>query len=381
MRNEIFQRKVRNIQLFMRPRVVCIDLEVLQNSNESDRILVCSDLLEENIQLNTDSRTFLDKLKDNACDLCLVSGGGDRIQQVVDLYGLSRWFSSDNINVSFNYNEEGYCHFMEKFPGCKYYFIADVKRDFQIPNQLGWTTCGLVDVTDDEALFGSSDRDDLSRCKCNAYSLWQLRDFVVPQKTEFIVPILINADEESTQVGTGFILDQYIITAAHVFYNLNIGENRCEELKYKFDDREFSIQLREALFDGHKCESRKGFSQDLLVFRVNHKGSPFVLNTRGLKDDMIFESRAYCCDGDKMRSQSFNNVTLTGENSDNINCFKVSGGSGFLFKEGNSGCPLYNGDVVYGILWKSIEHASAQYDKLFEFVDARYISEILQMLA
>lgn len=366
----------------MRPRVVCIDLEVLQNSNESDRILVCSDLPEENIQLNTDSRAFLDKLRDNACNLCLVSGGGDRTQQVVDLYGLSRWFFSDNINVSFNYNEEGYCHYMEKFSGCKYYFIADVKRDFQIPNQLGWTTCGLVDVTDDEALFGSSDRDDLSRCKCNAYSLWQLRDFVVPQKTEFIVPILINADEENTQVGTGFILDQYIITAAHVFYNLNIGENRCEELKYKFDDREFSIKLREALFDGHKCESRKGFSQDLLVFRVNHKGSPFVLNTRGLKDDMIFESRAYYydMDSDKMHFRSFNNVRIFDKKIFEINYFEVIGESGFPFKEGNSGCPLYNGDIVYGVLWKSIEHASAQYDKLFEFVDARYIGEILRML-
>ena len=360
----------------MRPRVVCIDLEVLQNSNESDRILVCSDLPEENIQLNTDSRTFLDKLKDNACDLCLVSGGGDRIQQVVDLYGLSRWFSSDNINVSFNYNEEGYCHYMEKFPGCKYYFIADVKRDFQIPNQLGWTTCGLVDVTDDEALFGSSDCDDLSRCKCNAYSLWQLRDFVVPQKTEFIVPILINADEENTQVGTGFILDQYIITAAHVFYNLNIGENRCEELKYKFDDREFSIKLREALFDGHKCESRKGFSQDLLVFRVNHKGSPFSLNTGDISEGVVLETRAYYYDGEKMQTQSINNIHPIGTNACNSNCIDVKGECGFPFKDGNSGCPIYVDNIVYGILWKVIEHSSA--DKLYVFVDARYINDVLQ---
>ena len=366
----------------MRPRVVCIDLEVLQNSNESDRILVCSDLPEENIQLNTDSRTFLDKLKDNACDLCLVSGGGDRIQQVVDLYGLSRWFSSDNINVSFNYNEEGYCHYMEKFPSCKYYFIADVKRDFQIPNQLGWTTCGRVENMNDDPNFGNVHYDDLSGSMCHAFSLRQLQNVVLPQRKDFVVPIMKDTNNEETQQGTGFILDQYFITAAHVFYNLNVGENRCEELKYKFDDREFSIKLREALFDGHKCERRKGFSQDLLVFRVDHMGSPFILNTDTLKHDMFFESWAYHYDlhEDEMDFRSFNNVRIIGENHINVNCFNVLGVSGFPFKEGNSGCPLCNDNIVYGVLWKIVEHASAQYDNLYVFVDARYISEILQML-
>lgn len=368
----------------MRPRVVCIDLEVLLDCSEHDIILAYSDLPREcwpDIQLNNESRAFLDKLRDNACDLCLVSGGGDRMQQVVDSFGLGRWFSSDNINMFFNYDEESYSYYVETFPGCKYYFIADVKRDFQIPNQLGWTTCGRVENMNDDPNFGNVHYDDLSGSMCHAFSLRQLQNVVLPQREDFVVPIMKDTNNEETQQGTGFILDQYFITAAHVFYNLNVGENRCEELKYKFDDREFSIKLREALFDGHKCERRKGFSQDLLVLRVDHKGSPFILNTGGLRDDTIFESRAYFYDGDKMSTQSFNNIKLFGENTDIINCFDVLGESGFPFKEGNSGCPLYNGDIVYGVLWKSIEHASAQYDKLFEFVDARYISEILQMLA
>ncbi len=367
----------------MRPRVVCIDLEVLLDRNERGRISVYSGIPEETIQLNTDSRTFLDKLKDNACNLCLVSGGGDRIKQVVDSFGLGRWFTSDNINVFFNYDEKSYSHYVEKFPGCKYYFIADIRTDFQIPNQLGWTTCGRVENMNDDPNFGNVNYDDISGSMCHASSFRQLQDVVLPRREDFVVPIMEDTNNEETQQGTGFILDQYLITAAHVFYNLNVGENRCEELKYKFDDREFSIKLREAMFDGHKCERRKGFSQDLLVFRVNHKGSPFVLNTGGLKGNMVFESRAYYydMDRDKMYFRSFNNVRIFDEKFFEINYFEVIGESGFPFKEGNSGCPLYNENIVYGVLWKSIEHASAQYDKLFEFVDARYISEILQMLA
>lgn len=362
----------------MRPRVVCIDLEVLLDCSERGRISAYSDLPREcwpDIQLNNESRSFLDILRDNACNSCLISGGGDRIQQVVDSLDLGRWFSSDNINMFFNYDEESYSYYVEKFPGCKYYFIADVKRDFQIPNQLEWTTCGLMDIMDVETPLSRDDDDNMSYSRVNRRSLGGFQDKIIPQKIDFIVPIMEDTNNEETQRGTGFILDQYFVTASHVFYKL-----RCEELKYKFDDREFSINLREALFDGHKCECRKGFSQDLLVFRVNHKGSPFILNTGGLTGDMVFESRAYYYDGDKMSTQSFNNITLIGEKADNINCFEVLGESGFPFKEGNSGYPIYIDNVVYGVLWKIIEHASAQYDNLYVFVDARYISEILQML-
>lgn len=366
----------------MRPRVVCLDLEVLLDSNERSRISAyLSDLPEENVRLNTDSRIFLDELKNNACNLCLISGGGNRIKQVVGSFGLDKWFSSDNINMFFNYDEESYSYYEDKFPGCKYYFIADVKRDFQIPNQLGWTTCGLVDIMDDKTPLSRGDGDNMSYCRVNRCHLKSFQDMIIPQRTDFVVPIMEDTKSEETQQGTGFILDQYLITAAHVFYNLNIGDKRCEELKYKFDDREFSIKLREALFDGHKYECRKGFSQDLLVFRVNHKGSPFVLNTDGLKDDMVFESCAYHYDKhkDEMDFRFFKNVRIFDKKFHKINYFEVIGEHGSPFKKGNSGCPLYNENIVYGVLWKIIGRPSLQYDELFDFVDARYISEMLQM--
>lgn len=363
----------------MRSRVVCIDLEVLLDCSERDRMLAYSDLSREcwlDIQLNNESRSFLDKLRNYACDLCLVSGEGNSMQQVVDLYGLGRWFSSDNIKESFNYNEEGYYYYMEKFPGCKYFFIADVKRDFHIPNKLGWTTCGLMDITDVETPLSRGAYDDLLYSRINGYSLRGFQDIIIPQRTDFIVPIMEDTNNEGTQQGTGFIVDQYLITAAHVFYNLNVDGHRCEELKYKFDDREFSINLREALFDGHKCEFRKGFSQDLLVFRVNHKGSPFSLNTGDISEGVVLETRAYYYDGEKMQTQSINNIHPIGTNAYNSNCIDVKGECGFPFKDGNSGCPIYVDNIVYGTLWKVIEHSSA--DKLYVFVDARYINDVLQ---
>ena len=64
---------------------------------------------------------------------------------------MERWFDNDNIIISEEFgsektDERNFVVFMNRYPGADFLYIGDnPKKDFIVPNRLGWKTVVLED--------------------------------------------------------------------------------------------------------------------------------------------------------------------------------------------------------------------------------------------
>ena len=160
------------------------------------------------------------------------------------------------------------------------------------------------------------------------------------------------------------------MTAAHVFY-----KGDYQSLHYKFYNEDFSLVLKDAYYDGHSVGSERN---DLLVFKVSHHGSPFTLNDGVIDYKERFQSRAYHYD-DKLRVDLFDGISILREPTESKMCLLIKTQYGIQYRPGNSGCPVFHNNVVYGTLWrghKSSDVRNGNYRYLI--MDSRYIKQIIE---
>lgn len=103
------------------------------------------------IRLDERIRTLLDHLHQHSI-LGIITDGRNLTQRhKVEALGLTGYMDEQNILIS---EETGYekpsvepfLQFMERYPSRTYYYIGDnPTKDFEAPNQLGWTTICLLD--------------------------------------------------------------------------------------------------------------------------------------------------------------------------------------------------------------------------------------------
>ena len=104
------------------------------------------------ITLSEGVEETLDELKSRDVILGLITDGRSETQRnKIIALGLGRWFENDNIIISEEFgsektDERNFRFFMKKYPKMNYLYIGDnPKKDFVVPNRLGWNTVILKD--------------------------------------------------------------------------------------------------------------------------------------------------------------------------------------------------------------------------------------------
>lgn len=104
------------------------------------------------ISLSAGVEVTLNELKHRGITLGLITDGRSISQRnKIKALGLDRWFDSDNIIISEETNfekteEPNFRYFIKKYRGAEFTYVGDnPKKDFIVPNRLGWKTVMLKD--------------------------------------------------------------------------------------------------------------------------------------------------------------------------------------------------------------------------------------------
>ncbi len=104
------------------------------------------------ITLSEGVEDTLNELKGREVILGLITDGRSETQRnKIKALGLERWFKNDNIIISEEFgsektDERNFSFFMKKYPEANFVYIGDnPKKDFVVPNSLGWKTVMIED--------------------------------------------------------------------------------------------------------------------------------------------------------------------------------------------------------------------------------------------
>lgn len=104
------------------------------------------------ISLSAGVEDTLNELKHRGITLGLITDGRSISQRnKIKALGLDRWFDNDNVIISEETNfekteEPNFRYFIKKYQGAEFTYVGDnPKKDFIVPNRLGWKTVMLKD--------------------------------------------------------------------------------------------------------------------------------------------------------------------------------------------------------------------------------------------
>lgn len=104
------------------------------------------------ISLTDGVEDTLNELRHRGISLGLITDGRSMSQQnKIKALGLGRWFDNENIIISEETNfekteEPNFRYFVKKYKGAEFTYVGDnPKKDFIVPNRLGWRTVMLKD--------------------------------------------------------------------------------------------------------------------------------------------------------------------------------------------------------------------------------------------
>ncbi len=161
----------------------------------------------------------------------------------------------------------------------------------------------------------------------------------------YIVPIYKKINGNYEFWGSGFIIEKYLISAAHVFDD--------EDTDFQVIFNNISVKLTNLIYR----EYRKGenIRYDLQIFKLENANSPYAL----FNGDYIWKEEL-TLDGFNMNENNADVIrsVITVKISENAyeynygakpiplkNCFSLYPKS----KPGNSGCPIIKDNVIYGM--------------------------------
>lgn len=212
----------------------------------------------------------------------------------------------------------------------------------------------------------------------NDLSLYDEREELDFDKGEdFIVPIH-SKREKSYHCGCGVIVGNYLVTAGHVAKEKTTGA-LLHNIFVLFDNDFIELKDDDIVYDGRQNEDVDGIHDDLIIYRFKEVISPFCLKDDELRETLHLYTKTFDYDSSQdnlhLSGTECNVLSLQSSSSDNtnqwLNCFVVNNPS--TYKEGNSGCPVYRKQNVYGILLKKKNIANC--DRCYTFMKASYIAK------
>ena len=234
----------------------------------------------------------------------------------------------------------------------------------------------------------SFDSEDLS-----GYTLVETECLYNTEIDKYIVRLYREKQQKQTWCGIGVIVGNFLITVAHVMRDKKTKE-KFSYLYFQFDGQTKRVDSSDIVFDGRAGldDDVDNIHQDLIIFKLVEMNSPFELNTASFalpldvfswKFDDTYSSQK----GEnrilwqKGYRQKNNNKEDEG-NPEWKNCLLVTG----EFISGNSGTPIFCKNIIYGVLigrvienypYEIIKPLLKKGDSIYNFLDARYIQEII----
>lgn len=177
--------------------------------------------------------------------------------------------------------------------------------------------------------------------------------------SKYIVPVI--SGNES--FGTGFLYKDYLITANHIVTNKINSSFRFDGNWYKLKTNSFIV------FPSDEQWRYPNEAQDLFVCKTEIYGSDLILSRSSNKMNN-YKYQGYYFDES---SNDFMNVvtpelklyheTAYNEKGEKLyNCFSCKGN---VLKSSNSGGPLFESDVIIGMLIRSIKHQGGITESVF----------------
>lgn len=207
-------------------------------------------------------------------------------------------------------------------------------------------------------------------------------DIDLPKGHDFIVSIHA-WKENCSHCGCGVIVDNCLITAGHVAKNKTTGV-LLQEIYVLFKGNFYCLCEKDIIYDGRNTiESIDGIHDDLIIYKFDVEDSPFKLNDKEFEEGLSLYTRIidYIADVDKLKpsGNSCKIVSLTSKALNDkekvwLNCFDVN--NPLIYKEGNSGCPVYIENIVYGILLKG--DADGNNGRIYTVLNANYIKSKIE---
>ena len=186
--------------------------------------------------------------------------------------------------------------------------------------------------------------------------------------------------------GTGVIVGRYLLTVAHVMMEQNGNEKvPIPFLFYKNkNDKDFiRLDSSNIMYDGRVglYDDVENIHHDLIIFNVEVPSSLLKLNTQPFEIPYEVYSKTY--NPTTTASCSWPNKILEKEGFRYekavfyypwTNCFISTG----CYEHGNSGLPLFRDNIIYGLLIGKTKHPNHGEKTLYNFIDARYIQQIIE---
>ena len=203
---------------------------------------------------------------------------------------------------------------------------------------------------------------------------------------KFLVPIFKEKDDAESFNGNGVVVDNYLISAAHV-----ANSKKCKKplpyLYFLFEGRLEKVDDSMIIHDGRGGEGelvpdKDGIHDDLIVYKLEKKYNSFKLSEKKAEKDMVLMMKPYKFNnGIVANNQTFDcevvrRYAKEQENSTEYwtNCCTIHILLGS--EKGDSGSALFRGETLYGILIRGAiwGNNGRQYDML----DAAYINKIIK---
>jgi hypothetical protein len=175
----------------------------------------------------------------------------------------------------------------------------------------------------------------------------------------FIVKVFEKTDKEPFFCGTGFLYSEYLITASHLFRGrISEKENRIGQEEYFFEFEDKPYPLENVFYDeyehGDDIDVKNGIRKDLRIYKTKNFNSPYQLFSGNYPWQTKLYFDGWCVD-EKEDIVNRSNSEIIGENAywycrRMDNCFKLFD---TIAVEGNSGCPILDKDIVYGMYFGS----------------------------
>lgn len=179
--------------------------------------------------------------------------------------------------------------------------------------------------------------------------------------SKYIVPVFIN----DKYYGTGFVVNDMLITANHVV------KNKLRTY-FEYEGKRFHVDFNKIVVDLYENRLLNNQVQDLFVCKIDIEDSNLEISSEFDKNGLCeFFGYSSTKDDCSLSKDYMPNIVIHRNVAINSDCEKVNNcfSCKCKLKHTNSGAPLFQNGKVIGMLIWSIEHYGGFYESVFIKMD------------
>lgn len=213
---------------------------------------------------------------------------------------------------------------------------------------------------------------------------YSFEDLHCTEYDKYLVPLFILKGDEGSFIGNGVIVDNYLLTAAHVVV-CNMCKRNLNHIYYRVERDYIEVNNDMLIHDGRDpfgkvVHDMNNIHDDLIVYKLKEKYNSFKLSEEpvSLGDELAIRPyRRNLDNDDEITSDSLvckvsalKKGRLKNQEYDWYNCYITK--NGWQEYSGNSGSALFNKETVFGILI-TVNRTGF----IGTAIEAKYISDVI----